>query len=162
MNCKNCGAALTPIPERHYMYCDHCSTFYFPTDLAGSDDRITPLGESVPLHCPVCDLELFLGVVENESVYYCEKCRGFLVKCDDFAAIVRKRRARRMGIEGAATPLNPEELQRHIQCPVCHRRMDVHPHYGPGPVVIDSCSYCQVVWLDQGELAAIERAPGLR
>jgi hypothetical protein len=84
------------------------------------------------------------------------------VSCDDFAAIVRKRRARHSGTDGESSPLNPEELKRLIRCPICHARMDVHPHYGPGAVVIDSCSRCRVVWLDQGELAAIERAPGLR
>jgi Zn-finger nucleic acid-binding protein len=40
--------------------------------------------------------------------------------------------------------------------------MDVHPYYGPGSQVIDSCPHCRLVWLDAGELAAIERAPGRR
>jgi Zn-finger nucleic acid-binding protein len=162
MNCKSCGAALTPIPHRHYFYCEHCSSFHFPDDLPGSPDRITPLGKVVPARCPVCDVNLQLGRVEECSVHYCEKCRGFLVSCDDFAEIVRVRRARRPGLHGEATPLDPEELKRTIACPLCRRRMDVHPHYGPGSVVIDSCSRCHAVWLDRGEIAAIERAPGMR
>jgi Zn-finger nucleic acid-binding protein len=38
--------------------------------------------------------------------------------------------------------------------------MDVHPYYGPGNVVIDSCSACDLIWLDHGELTQITDAPG--
>jgi Zn-finger nucleic acid-binding protein len=38
--------------------------------------------------------------------------------------------------------------------------MDVHPYYGPGNVVIDTCSGCDMVWLDHGELKQIADAPG--
>jgi Zn-finger nucleic acid-binding protein len=38
--------------------------------------------------------------------------------------------------------------------------MDVHPYYGPGNVVIDTCGKCGLVWLDHGEMAVIENAPG--
>lgn len=38
--------------------------------------------------------------------------------------------------------------------------MDVHPYYGPGNVAIDSCSACNLVWLDFGELRQITHAPG--
>ena len=38
--------------------------------------------------------------------------------------------------------------------------MDVHPYYGPGNVVIDTCSACDMVWLDYGELKQITDAPG--
>jgi Zn-finger nucleic acid-binding protein len=38
--------------------------------------------------------------------------------------------------------------------------MDVHPYYGPGNIVIDSCSACDLIWLDHGELQQITDAPG--
>jgi Zn-finger nucleic acid-binding protein len=38
--------------------------------------------------------------------------------------------------------------------------MNVHPYYGPGNVVIDTCSRCDLVWLDFGELQQISDAPG--
>ena len=38
--------------------------------------------------------------------------------------------------------------------------MDVHPYYGPGNVVIDTCGQCYLVWLDHGELKQIADAPG--
>ena len=38
--------------------------------------------------------------------------------------------------------------------------METHPYYGPGNVIIDSCTGCDLVWLDFGELAQIADAPG--
>jgi hypothetical protein len=38
--------------------------------------------------------------------------------------------------------------------------MDVHPYFGPGNVIIDTCGTCDLVWLDFGELKQIEDAPG--
>jgi Zn-finger nucleic acid-binding protein len=38
--------------------------------------------------------------------------------------------------------------------------MDVHPYYGPGNIVIDTCGTCQLLWLDHGELASVIDAPG--
>jgi Zn-finger nucleic acid-binding protein len=40
--------------------------------------------------------------------------------------------------------------------------MEVHPYYGPGNVVVDSCCHCGLVWLDAGEISMIETAPGAR
>jgi Zn-finger nucleic acid-binding protein len=39
-------------------------------------------------------------------------------------------------------------------------RLETHPYYGPGNVVIDSCAACDVIWLDFGELKQIVDAPG--
>ena len=38
--------------------------------------------------------------------------------------------------------------------------MEVHPYYGPGNVIIDSCTTCDFLWLDAGELRQISDAPG--
>lgn len=38
--------------------------------------------------------------------------------------------------------------------------MNTHPYYGPGNVVIDTCSHCEVIWLDRAELGTTTGAPG--
>jgi Zn-finger nucleic acid-binding protein len=38
--------------------------------------------------------------------------------------------------------------------------MDRHPYLGPGNVVIDTCSTCDLIWLDHGELTEMVDAPG--
>jgi len=160
MNCTNCGAPLRLIDGRDYFCCDFCSTFHFPEATEASADGVTLLGEASDADCPICDVPLCAGSIDGNRVLFCETCRGVLVDGESFTHIVRKRRAERSGPADKPKPLNPEELQRKIDCPVCHKRMDVHPYYGPGNVVIDSCIRCHLIWLDHGEIAAIERAPG--
>ena len=46
------------------------------------------------------------------------------------------------------------------RAPLCTRRFDTYPHYGPGNVVIDSCTHCDMIWLDFGEIRQIVDAPG--
>jgi len=80
--------------------------------------------------------------------------------CAAFSDVVKSRRAWPTGPPVPPTPIDPRDLLRHITCPSCRGAMDVHPYYGPGNVVIDTCGQCYLVWLDHGELKEIADAPG--
>lgn len=162
MNCQNCGGPLRPVDRRNYLHCGFCGTSVFPSPLEDSADRIIPLNETTETCCPACDELLHVGAMDGARVQYCESCRGILIASDVFGHLVRKRRAEHKGPDDRPVPLNPEELAQIQACPLCGRDMDVHPYHGPGNVVIDSCGPCRTVWLDHGEMAAIERAPGRR
>ncbi len=161
-NCDNCGAPLTLVEGRGYFYCVYCTTFHFPTDLESSADGVTSLGQEHDAECPICKVALFAGTIEGRRAMYCEKCRGVLLPSDDFGKIVMARRSKYVDQDADPIPLNPEDLKRKVPCPMCGNLMDAHPYYGPGAVVVDSCGRCRMVWLDHGEIAAIERAPGHR
>lgn len=101
-------------------------------------------------------------MLDGAAIEYCPHCRGLLVASDVLAVVVRKRRAAFRGPPDDPLPLNAHEFRRRVQCPQCRGAMEVHPDYGPGNSIIDSCQRCRLVWLESGELSAIERAPGLR
>jgi Zn-finger nucleic acid-binding protein len=164
MNCTNCGAPVELVEGRGYFICEFCSTLRFPEadDSQGSEDGVTPLGQDTDWDCPVCHGMLEHATIEESRVHYCSECRGVLVDSDTFAAVIQMKRSRFSEADRAPTPLNPEDLQRKIRCSLCQLPMDVHPYYGPGNVVIDSCHRCHIVWLDHCEIAAIESAPGRR
>ena len=162
MNCQSCGAPLNPVEGRNYFCCTYCHTFHFPTELKDSADRITPLSERSDLECSTCQIPLTAGGLDDVRVVYCEKCRDILVNSQAFAQLMAARRGNYKGAEVDPEPLNPEELNQRRECPQCGRLMEVHPYYGPGNVVIDSCVACMHLWLDHGEIAAIESSPGLR
>jgi Zn-finger nucleic acid-binding protein len=94
-------------------------------------------------------------VVEEEKVACCESCRGLLTTRSSFQVILERRRARAPVTRTDPKPIDPRELERSVSCPVCRRRMETHPYYGGGNVVIDSCDACQFVWLDAGELTRL-------
>lgn len=161
-NCANCGAPLSLSGSGRYLVCDHCGSSEKLPLAVDTNDRVTPLGHPIEANCPACDGALVDGLMDDCRVGICPACRGVLLVDEDFAAIVRTRRANYSGGNTQPVPLEAIELQRHIDCPRCHAAMEVHPYYGPGNAVIDSCRSCGLVWLDQGEIARIERAPGRR
>lgn len=161
VNCPNCGAPLAAAGCGLQLECRFCgSRRALPTGRL--DDCVVPLGHPTDHNCPVCVRALVEAVVGEREAEYCEGCRGILVGTDEFRDIVQQRRAGYAGPDARPTPINSRALERNVSCPGCHAAMDVHPFYGPGNTVIDSCRGCGLVWLDSGELTAIERAPGRR
>lgn len=160
MNCANCGAAMRFVAPRNYFACDYCTAFHFPRPDPQAADGVVALGGAAGLNCPTCRRPLTNAAIEGFAVQHCEHCRGVLATNEAFAQFTRIRRGRRRGEPDAPVPIDPRELTRAVDCPGCGQRMETHPYYGPGPVVVDTCAACTLIWLDHGELGVIERAPG--
>lgn len=157
MNCKNCGAPMRIMEDRDYFFCEYCGSYLFPKP---SSDGVVMLQRASDLTCPICSTVLSLASVAGVRVLYCSKCRGVLTDQESFSTIVKFLRAEAEGPPDPARPLDPESLERRIQCPHCGRTMNTHPYYGPGNIVIDNCAPCALIWLDYGELSIIRDAPG--
>lgn len=160
MNCHNCGAPMELFERRRYYFCQHCGSFHFieRTETDGVQVLAAPDGEKT---CPVCTTALSRSLVDlKHGVDHCERCGGLLMPRSSFAQVVNQRRAWASGPPAPPVPLDTRELERKLTCPACHNAMAVHPYYGPGNVVIDSCDGCDVIWVDSGELKQIADAPG--
>jgi len=146
--------------QRGYFFCRYCGSFHFP-ETAG-DNGIRVLSDSAEgLECPGCTKPLATGMLDDvHAVHYCRNCRGVLLPRRTFAEVVRVRRAWAGGTPTTPVPPTRHELERRVACPNCRTLMLVHPYYGPGNVVMDSCEGCDAVWLDFGELKQIVDAPG--
>ncbi len=144
------------------MVCTFCHTVQAPTDVTHEIDRIRRLDAQLGVHCPVCDAEFTAALIDDVPACYCPGCHGLLIKNSEFRRVVESRRAAYCGPEMPAALPHPIELQRRIPCPLCHQTMEVHPYYGAGRAIIDSCTTCQLIWIDMGELTNLERTPGRR
>lgn len=162
MNCLSCGAPLRPGELPALMVCLHCGTSRRPPDASMHGDRVAPLDTSSEMDCPRCDHALIQATVDGRRADYCPGCHGILFEAPIFADVVWNRRVMYRGTEATPQPIDPELMKQVIDCPQCQQRMEVHPHYGPGRALIDSCSGCQIVWLDHLELTSLERTPGRR
>jgi Zn-finger nucleic acid-binding protein len=136
--------------------CDYCRSLHFPEK---NNDGIGLLGEPSPLVCPVCAGGLEYAVLDHHRILYCNRCRGTLISMPVFVSILGDLRAEQAGAAEIAHSPNPEELKRRLQCPQCKQPMETHYYGGPGNVIIDDCSRCELNWLDNGELTRIARAP---
>lgn len=162
MHCPNCAAALEFTPFSDVAECGHCgATLPLCTPEEGLDG-IHWGDEPAGTACPRCEVELVRAMIEGNWVQACTQCRGVLLSNGVFGALVRHRRAEYRGSERTPQPLDLDQLTDPVSCPGCQRTMEVHPYYGPGNQVIDSCVRCRLVWIDSGELTAIERAAGQR
>jgi Zn-finger nucleic acid-binding protein len=160
MNCPNCGAPMELFAARRYYFCHHCGTFHFLENPAVDGVQVLER-PAAPRPCPRCRATLATARLDDaHTVEHCERCRGLLLPRASFAEAVGRRRARASGPPATPSPIDPREMQTRISCPACAALMDVHPYYGPGNVVIDTCSGCDLVWLDFGELQQITDAPG--
>jgi Zn-finger nucleic acid-binding protein len=141
---------------RDCLTCDYCKSVCFPEK---NEDGIRVLGETSELGCPVCAIPLVKAILAARQILYCARCRGSLIPAPVFVLALRDLRAHQANEGAIPHPPDPKELERHIRCPQCHRNMDAHYYAGPGNVVIDDCPWCELNWLDAGELMVIVRAP---
>jgi len=154
MNCPSCGAPLRLKSDEVSLNCDYCKTPYLPEM---EDQGVRVLGEAAAESCPICSIPLMHAAIANERLLYCTRCRGMLIPMETFMAVIDELH---VGRQVHALQVAPDlrDLQRKIDCPVCHHPMDTHFYGGPGNIVIDDCSRCFVNWLDHGELTRIVSA----
>jgi len=156
MNCPNCGAPMRLRDDAECFSCEYCKTFHFPTK---NEEGVGLLGQTSELECPVCAARLDHAVIYHHRTLYCTTCCGSLISMLVFVSLVDDLRTQLGGATGIPRPPDPHGLQRRIQCPQCKETMDTHYYGGPGNVIIDDCSRCELNWLDNGELMTIVRAP---
>lgn len=162
MNCSNCGAAFDVAPFSDIAECAYCGTMTSLRSAERGLDRIVWSEDLSGTDCPRCGEDLVRASLDGNRAEACPHCRGVMLANQVFGSLVRERRATYRGTDNLSHPVDLDQLSDPIYCPSCHRTMEVHPYYGPGHQVIDSCSRCALVWVDSGELTAIERAPGIR
>lgn len=160
VNCENCGAPMRLFRDQDYFYCEYCGAFHFPP---ASSDGIRSLGSNQEgIACPHCHVPLQIVTLDDRfQGHQCPHCQGFLFDRNTFRLTIETRRAMATTPPDPPRPLNQDELKRGIACPACTRSMDTHPYLGPGTIVIDTCSHCSLIWLDNGELNRVVNAPGI-
>ncbi|MGA7832656.1 MAG: hypothetical protein WCA21_16995 [Terracidiphilus sp.] len=155
MNCPSCGAPMRLKPDMESYKCDYCQSTYFPEK---NDDGVRVLDEQSGQDCPLCKLPLMHAVLGKVRIIYCTGCNGMLIAMAALEGLVEDLRSAHGTGAKLAAP-DKEDLQRKINCPVCHRLMDAHFYGGPGNAVIDSCEECSLIWMDRGVLMRIAHAP---
>jgi Zn-finger nucleic acid-binding protein len=156
MNCPNCGAPMRLRDGEECLACDYCGSLHIPEK---DQNGVALLGEASTLACPVCAAALEYGLIGRHRILYCNRCFGSLIPMPVFVSLIGDLRAAQGGASEIPHSTDPAELKRKIQCPQCKQPMETHFYGGPGHIVIDDCSRCELNWLDNRELMRIVRAP---
>lgn len=142
-------------PAHACLFCEFCRYRHFP---AANADGVQVLGTGTGHTCSLCREEFVTASLEGVPVEYCEACRGVLVELPAFGRLVPALRAGKTFVSSLPA-LDPKDLERRLDCPVCLTVMDTHVYGGPGNFVIDNCPRCLVNFLDHHELKRIAVAP---
>jgi len=157
IGCDRCGGTTRLSEGQNHYVCQYCSSIIQLSDI--SMDRVLPAGQATECQCPSCDGMLHTGLMEGHPVLYCSVCFGLLLEHANFGRILDQRQTRRAGFEPAEPrPIDAAAFDRKLFCPGCGDRMESHPYYGPGNIVIDTCTPCGYLWLDHGELTRVEQS----
>jgi len=157
MNCPSCGAPMRLKPDEDSYKCEYCRNVFLPER---SDGGVRVLGDVSAQACPICNLPLVNAAIAKVRILYCTKCQGMMIPMQALPTLIDELREGQS--ETAPQPAaDGSDLQRKIECPQCHHRMDTHFYAGPGNVVVDSCEDCSLIWFDRGGLKHIVCAPGM-
>lgn len=159
MNCAKCAGPMKLNPDGDFFFCEFCGGFALP-DNAVADTEIQILKESEEgsIVCSICYVPLALATLEGARFLYCQTCHGVLLPRQSFPQLIDSLTRKAVPTEYHPQPIDQRELERTIDCPHCTGAMEVHPYYGPGNVVIDSCHQCRMIWLDHGEIDIVAQA----
>jgi Zn-finger nucleic acid-binding protein len=126
---------------------------------------VTAPDETDSLHCPrdgaALDARTYEEHIEVDS---CPTCRGMWLDSGELEAIQRSakndytRELDRLEAEDASHARVASQIAHGpIACPVCTKEMEIREYGYGAQVVIDTCVEGCGVWLDAGEIQALER-----
>jgi len=112
------------------------------------------------MNCPRCLTSLNIKTIKdiNSSIEIdeCASCGGVWFDKDELSQIETIIEPTLLEIR--KIPLKKEQYKK-IHCPSCNNgpRLEKAIHPRDKKVVIDYCPYCKGIWLDKGELEAIQK-----
>ncbi|HZO12234.1 MAG TPA: zf-TFIIB domain-containing protein [Polyangiaceae bacterium] len=117
------------------------------------------------LRCPRDGAALQTTEHEGVAVDLCPSCHGVWLDQGELQTIEEKQEkdySKDLRYESDAEPPSFEEMGRRreqgpIDCPKCKTRMETREHGFASQVLIDACVDGCGVWLDEGELEALEK-----
>lgn len=107
------------------------------------------------MQCPSCDAPLSQSRYEGQFLRQCSGCSGYLVEQNNLKIIERKREVNVPAVAAGTTTREPGE-EFILLCPKCQVTMKKFRYGKQPPVTVDQCHRCHALWLDAGELEAIQ------
>jgi len=115
---------------------------------------------SSSIDCPRCKIELHKKNIrernQNIEVDECDHCGGTWFDEKELSLVDKI--VEPVLWERRSLPTEEDQLVA-LKCPACKERtrMEKHEHPRDAKVIIDVCTHCKGVWLDKGELQAIQQ-----
>jgi uncharacterized protein len=115
------------------------------------------------MNCPRCKIQLKSQTIKDikysVEVDTCAECEGSWFDKGELARLDKIVEPTLLEIR--QIPSKKEQMEK-LNCPVCSRIMLKSDHPRDRRVILDYCPVCQGIWLDKGELDAIQKESWIR
>ena len=109
--------------------------------------------------CPRCEIHLHQQDMNGVAIEYCPRCSGLCFDRGELDKVTEKTAGSVEYCTVADASLSVDDGRSEIGCPKCetHKKMRKAAFVQYTDIVVDHCDACGVIWLDTGELDAINR-----
>ncbi len=115
------------------------------------------------MRCPCCGFGMSEVVYEGVHIHSCGGCGGEFLGGEELAHIVRVREMtfcqtiiEEMAQREPTFGIPEEDADNGVNCPACGECMDVINYCVDTGIVVDRCTECQGLWLDNEELEKVQ------
>jgi len=113
------------------------------------------------VQCPVCSAELNRVTYEDQRVFQCPECNGYLAAERKVGRMKRLRGRSTEALQAEAAQEQRGDSAALLRCPKCRARKMAKQKIAfassaGGSFTVDTCRACSVVWFDGGELARLQ------
>ena len=115
------------------------------------------------MKCPHCSNPLQTIDYEGIKIETCRSCQGEWLDHQELAHITRAREVRFSEEERRAIAKSTTikgvvlaDVDRDLKCPKCGGQTDAINYGGDSGIIIDRCTECKGIWLDEHELENIQ------
>jgi Zn-finger nucleic acid-binding protein len=109
--------------------------------------------------CPRCGEPLVAAKGPTLTLDVCRACGGVLFDHGELARMTQRRRDELDDVERLVEPEEPPATvttSREMTCPICAATMETYRYAYCSGIVLDRCPECYAIWVDDGELQAIQ------
>lgn len=105
------------------------------------------------LKCPKCSAQVMsLDNIDGVQIHSCEKCKGIWLNKGELNIVVHPIEG---DLEYCSTDNLKEDMISDYACPQCEELMSKVNFISYSDIILDYCRKCKGIWLNKGELDAI-------
>jgi len=101
------------------------------------------------MNCPKCTSVLREMRLEEVDFDYCLSCKGIWFDKDEMAAMAE--------MAADLPKVDPHATKTNFVCPRCGKGLEEMKFMAGAELRIDRCPGCHGIWLDKGEMKAVEK-----
>lgn len=112
------------------------------------------------MKCPNCKVKLERTQYEGVNIETCGQCKGSLVRKAKETAIKNRREKTKDDLLSELVASDGADTTEKIRCPRCLSNMQKRTVKlgDQDGFITDTCKKCELVWLDEGEIAKVQIA----